>query len=150
MSLWDLKVYHGSISKQTCEQLLSKKGKDGTFLIRDSETIQGTLCLCVYKQKVVYTYRILQSHSGYYTLQASAGVQDILFKTMGELIKTYKRSGQGLSTQLRYGVKRKGQPQHRHVQDEDETPNYEDVEASAVYVAVLPSVPHHPASMIGM
>ncbi|XP_036381688.1 SH2 domain-containing protein 1B-like [Megalops cyprinoides] len=133
----DLKVYHGSINKQTCEELLSMKGKDGSFLIRDSETIQGALCLCVYKQRVVYTYRILQNHAGYYTLQASAGVQEKFFKTLEELIKNYKKSEQGLAVRLRHGVKRKSQLQDKHVQDE--TLDYEEVECSSDYVDVLPS-----------
>ncbi|XP_035287634.1 SH2 domain-containing protein 1B [Anguilla anguilla] len=133
----DLRIYHGNINKQTCEQLLSKKGKDGTFLIRDSETIQGALCLCVYKQKMVYTYRILQTHTGQYTLQASAGVQEKFFKTLQDLIKNYKTRGQGLAMHLRHGVKRESPPQQKHVQDE--SPDYEEVEDSSDYVAVLPS-----------
>ncbi|KAI1903148.1 hypothetical protein AGOR_G00024230 [Albula goreensis] len=133
----DLKEYHGSISKQTCEQLLSKKGKDGAFLIRESETIQGALCLCVLKHKVVYTYRVLQNHSGYYTLQTSAGVQEKFFKTLEDLIKNYKKNGEGLAMRLRHGVKRQNPPQQRDVQDE--TPDYEDVESSSEYVMVLPS-----------
>ncbi|XP_061104193.1 SH2 domain-containing protein 1B [Conger conger] len=133
----DLKTYHGNICKQTCEQLLSRKGKDGAFLIRDSETIQGVLCLCVYKQKMVYTYRIMQTHTGQYTLQTSPGVQEKFFKTLEDLIKNYKRRGQGLATQLGHGVKRKTRLQQRHVQDE--TPDYEEVEDSSDYVVVLPS-----------
>lgn len=39
--------YHGPISKAECEELLAKKKKDGAYLIRDSETIQGAMCLCV-------------------------------------------------------------------------------------------------------
>lgn len=39
--------YHGSISREECEGLLGKKNKDGAYLIRDSETIQGAMCLCV-------------------------------------------------------------------------------------------------------
>lgn len=39
--------YHGAISKVACEALLAKKNKDGAYLIRDSETIQGAMCLCV-------------------------------------------------------------------------------------------------------
>ncbi|KAJ8347846.1 hypothetical protein SKAU_G00264350 [Synaphobranchus kaupii] len=133
----DLKVYHGNITKKTCEQLLSKKGKDGTFLIRDSETIQGALCLCVYKQNTVHTYRILQTQTGQYTLQASAGVPEKFFKTLEDLIKNYRKRGQGLSMHLRHSVKRKTQLQERHVQDE--TLDYEDVDASSDYVDVLPS-----------
>ena len=39
--------YHGAISKKECEELLGKKNKDGAYLIRASETIQGAMCLCV-------------------------------------------------------------------------------------------------------
>lgn len=39
--------YHGAISRKECEDLLGKKNKDGAYLIRDSETIQGAMCLCV-------------------------------------------------------------------------------------------------------
>lgn len=39
--------YHGAISTKECEDLLGKKNKDGAYLIRDSETIQGAKCLCV-------------------------------------------------------------------------------------------------------
>lgn len=39
--------YHGAITKAECEELLGKKNKDGAYLIRDSETIQGAMCLCV-------------------------------------------------------------------------------------------------------
>jgi hypothetical protein len=43
----DLSYYHGPLSKQDCETLLLKEGVDGNFLIRDSESMPGVLCLCV-------------------------------------------------------------------------------------------------------
>lgn len=39
--------YHGPLTREECEELLGKKNKDGAYLIRDSETIQGAMCLCV-------------------------------------------------------------------------------------------------------
>lgn len=39
--------YHGAMTRGECEELLGKKNKDGAYLIRDSETIQGAMCLCV-------------------------------------------------------------------------------------------------------
>ncbi|KPP61535.1 sh2 domain-containing protein 1b-like [Scleropages formosus] len=93
-------------------------GKEGAYLIRDSETIQGALCLCVYKQKVVYTYRILQTHGGNYTLQASSGVEEKFFETLPDLIKNYKRRNQGLATRLRYSVKRQKDLETDSVSDE--------------------------------
>lgn len=99
--------YHGAISKTECESLLGKKNKDGAYLIRDSETIQGAMCLCVYKQRVVYTYRLLQSHNGNYTLMAAGGIKEVFFKTLDDLIVHYKRRNQGLAIHLRHAVKRK-------------------------------------------
>ncbi|MBN3299196.1 SH21B protein, partial [Amia calva] len=119
----DCPMYHGSISRQTCEELLSKKGKDGSFLVRDSETISGAMCLCVYRQKTVYTYRILSTHNGYFTLQASPGVEERFFKTLTDLINNYKRRGQGLAYRLRHPVKTKKPPVVSNVPDD--TPDYE-------------------------
>ncbi|MED6242445.1 hypothetical protein ATANTOWER_004808 [Ataeniobius toweri] len=99
--------YHGAMSKRECEELLGRKNKDGAYLIRESETIQGALCLCVYKQKVVYTYRILQAHNGNYTLLTTGGLQETYFKTLGDLIRNYKRRNQGLAIHLRHAMKKK-------------------------------------------
>ncbi|XP_073687190.1 SH2 domain-containing protein 1B [Garra rufa] len=138
----DLPAYHGPITKQRCEELLGKKGRDGTYLIRDSETIKGALCLCVYKQKVVYTYRILQTHTGYFTLQASSGVEEKFFKTMKELIRHYKSKNQGLATHLCRSLKRKTLPdqplQHAEPLVPNEENDYENVDCSGDYVVVLP------------
>lgn len=43
----DLPYYHGPLSKQDCETLLLKEGVDGNYLLRDSESMPGVLCLCV-------------------------------------------------------------------------------------------------------
>ncbi|KAM4533716.1 SH2 domain-containing protein 1A isoform 1-T4 [Odontesthes bonariensis] len=99
--------YHGAISKVECEELLGKKNKDGAYLIRDSETIQGAMCLCVYKRKVVYTYRLLQTLNGNYTLLTAGGTEETYFKNLEDLIRNYKRKNQGLAIHLRHAVKRK-------------------------------------------
>ncbi|XP_060756802.1 SH2 domain-containing protein 1B [Neoarius graeffei] len=131
----DLLFYHGSISRQRCEEIMAAKGKNGSYLIRESETIHGALCLCVYKKKIVYTYRILQTHTGYYTLQTSTGVQQRFFKTLEELVHHYQMRNQGLVTHLRRAVKRKPIDQENTVPDEE--PDYENV-SSSDYVDVLP------------
>lgn len=43
----DLSYYHGPLSKTDCERLLLRDGVDGNFLLRDSESLPGALCLCV-------------------------------------------------------------------------------------------------------
>ncbi|XP_066498539.1 SH2 domain-containing protein 1B [Hoplias malabaricus] len=131
----DLPFYHGPINKQRCEELLGKKGKNGSYLIRDSETIQGAMCLCVYKQKIVYTYRILQTVTGQYTLQTSSGTQEKYFKNLLELIHHYKKRNQGLATRLRHSVKRKSIESPPDPIDDQH--DYENVDSSE-YVVVLP------------
>ncbi|XP_017308101.1 uncharacterized protein LOC100528723 isoform X1 [Ictalurus punctatus] len=136
MEYMDLLFYHGPITRERCEEILSAKGKDGSFLIRESETIHGALCLCVFKKKVVYTYRILQTHSGYYTLQSSAGVQEKFFKTLEDLVRHYKKRNQGLANRLRYSVKRKQTDQESVISNDE--PDYENVDVTDDYVEVLP------------
>ncbi|XP_029002833.1 uncharacterized protein si:ch73-264p11.1 [Betta splendens] len=99
--------YHGAITKDECEALLGKKNRDGAYLIRDSETIQGAMCLCVYKKKVVYTYRILQNLNGHFTLLTAGGLEETFFKSLEDLIHHYKRKNQGLAIHLRHSIKRK-------------------------------------------
>ncbi|XP_051543018.1 SH2 domain-containing protein 1B-like [Myxocyprinus asiaticus] len=138
----DHPAYHGPISKQRCEELLSKERKDGTYLIRDSETLQGALCLCVYKQKVVYTYRILQTHTGHFTVQTSSGVEEKFFKSLKDLIHNYKQRNQGLATHLRHSLKRKMLQEQPQLCPEpivpDEENDYENVNRSGEYVVFLP------------
>ncbi|TKS87379.1 SH2 domain-containing protein 1B2 EAT-2-related transducer [Collichthys lucidus] len=148
--------YHGAISRKQCEDLLGKKNKDGAYLIRDSETIQGAMCLCVYKKKVVYTYRLLQTHNGHYTLMTAGGLEEVFFKNLDDLILHYKRRNQGLAMHLRHSVKRKTalliQPQKPPEEpqrspapmsappapEEHEEHDYENAPDLSEYVEVLP------------
>nr|XP_046226709.1 SH2 domain-containing protein 1B [Scatophagus argus] len=137
--------YHGAISRKECEDILGKKNKDGAYLIRNSETIQGAMCLCVYKKRVVYTYRLLQTHSGQYTLLTAGGLEETYFKTLDDLIHHYKRRNQGLAMHLRHSVKRKTamliseqkQPEQELPLPEEEH-DYENAPESSEYVEVLP------------
>ncbi|XP_015258552.1 PREDICTED: SH2 domain-containing protein 1B-like [Cyprinodon variegatus] len=132
--------YHGAMSKRECEELLGRKNKDGAYLIRESESIQGALCLCVYKQRVVYTYRILQAHNGYYTLLTAGGLQETYFKTLDDLIRNYKRKNQGLAIHLSRAVKKKTpfliQPPHIQDTHPEETARV----SNAVSARVSPGV----------
>lgn len=40
-------VYHGAITREAGEKLLLAAGRDGSYLLRDSESIPGVYCLCV-------------------------------------------------------------------------------------------------------
>ncbi|NXE79557.1 SH21B protein, partial [Cochlearius cochlearius] len=98
--------FHGKITKRTCEELLSKKGKNGSYLIRESESVEGALCLCVFFEDFIYTYRIFREHQGYFRMQTSEGVPERTFTTLKDLIYTYEKPNQGLITNLRHPVQK--------------------------------------------
>ncbi|XP_034971559.1 SH2 domain-containing protein 1B [Zootoca vivipara] len=102
----ELQYFHGTITKDDCEKLLSKTGKNGSFLIRNSESIPGVLCLCVFYEQIIYTYRIFRKHNGHFMMQTSEGAPKQDFRTLKDLIATYEKPNQGLVSNLRYPVTR--------------------------------------------
>nr|XP_057929529.1 phosphatidylinositol 3,4,5-trisphosphate 5-phosphatase 1 [Doryrhamphus excisus]XP_057929530.1 phosphatidylinositol 3,4,5-trisphosphate 5-phosphatase 1 [Doryrhamphus excisus]XP_057929531.1 phosphatidylinositol 3,4,5-trisphosphate 5-phosphatase 1 [Doryrhamphus excisus]XP_057929532.1 phosphatidylinositol 3,4,5-trisphosphate 5-phosphatase 1 [Doryrhamphus excisus] len=102
---------HGNITRSKTEDLLSKAGRDGSFLIRDSESIQGAFALCVLFQKCVYTYRILSNEDKKLSVQASEGVPIRFFSMLPELVEAYHNPNMGLVTHLQYAVQREEEPE---------------------------------------
>ncbi|KAM9762605.1 phosphatidylinositol 3,4,5-trisphosphate 5-phosphatase 1 isoform 1-T1 [Menidia menidia] len=98
--------YHGNITRSTAENLLSKAARDGSFLIRASESIQGAYALCVLYQNCVYTYRILPNEDKKLSVQASDGVPIRTFTMLPELVEAYYSPNMGLITHLQYPVQR--------------------------------------------
>ncbi|KAL1769868.1 SH2 domain-containing protein 1B [Sigmodon hispidus] len=114
----DLPYYHGQLTKRECETLLLKEGVDGNFLIRDSESLPGALCLCVSFKKFVYTYRIFREKHGYYKIQKGQtvicfkkpktveGAPKQIFPNLKELISKFEKPDQGLVVHLSNPVTR--------------------------------------------
>uniref|UniRef100_A0A2K6EEX0 SH2 domain containing 1B n=1 Tax=Propithecus coquereli TaxID=379532 RepID=A0A2K6EEX0_PROCO len=96
----DLLYYHGPLTKRDCETLLLKEGVDGNFLLRDSESMPGVLCLCVSFKKIVYTYRIFREKHGYYQIETVKGAPKQIFPNLKELISKFEKPDQGLVIQL--------------------------------------------------
>ncbi|XP_061636115.1 phosphatidylinositol 3,4,5-trisphosphate 5-phosphatase 1 [Phyllopteryx taeniolatus] len=97
---------HGNITRSKTEDLLSKAARDGSFLIRDSESITGAFALCVLFQNQVYTYRILSNEDKKLSVQASEGVPIRFFSMLPELVEAYHNPNMGLVTHLQYAVQR--------------------------------------------
>nr|XP_006003065.1 PREDICTED: phosphatidylinositol 3,4,5-trisphosphate 5-phosphatase 1 [Latimeria chalumnae] len=96
--------YHGNITRSKAEDLLAKAAKDGSYLVRDSESIPNAYALCVLFQNCVYTYRILPNEDDKLTVQASEGVAVRYFLNLPDLIEFYMNENMGLVTHLQYSV----------------------------------------------
>ncbi|KAM3866075.1 SH2 domain-containing protein 1A-like [Diretmus argenteus] len=83
-------IYYGNIGSEATEKLLERHGKEGSFLLRDSETVQGVYCLCVRKTPFVHTYRLTHSSDGW-SLQLVPGNRQQSFGTLERLIECYRR-----------------------------------------------------------
>ncbi|XP_069842731.1 SH2 domain-containing protein 1A isoform X2 [Dendropsophus ebraccatus] len=93
----NISIYHGNISREEGERLLCEAGKDGSYLIRDSETKPGMYCLCVLVSKTT---------TGSWSAEAAPGVPKRMFRKIQNLISAYTKPGQGIATHLQYPVER--------------------------------------------
>ncbi|XP_006885171.1 PREDICTED: LOW QUALITY PROTEIN: SH2 domain-containing protein 1A [Elephantulus edwardii] len=103
-------VYHGKISRETGEKLLLSTGLDGSYLLRDSETLPGAYCLCVLYQGYIYTYRVFQSKTGSWSAETAPGVHKRFFRKIKNLISAFQKPDQGIVIPLQYPVEKKKPP----------------------------------------
>ncbi|XP_074506529.1 SH2 domain-containing protein 1A-like [Sebastes fasciatus] len=79
-------IYFGRIGSEATERLLGRFGHDGSFLLRDSETVQGAYCLCVRKAPFVHTYRLVRSTDGWCLQDSEVRLQS--FRTLETLLES--------------------------------------------------------------
>ncbi|XP_027019519.1 SH2 domain containing 1A duplicate a isoform X1 [Tachysurus fulvidraco] len=126
----ELEMYHGAISKEQTERILGATGQDGSFLIRDSETVPGSYCICVLFDRCVFTYRLYQLEGNVWKTESfmdsvweersvcssdpepvivhvwtAPGVKARLFRNVQNLLSVYKNPDQGIAIPLRFPVK---------------------------------------------
>ncbi|KAL6117951.1 sh2d1a [Pungitius sinensis] len=99
-----LPVYHGPIGKDEGERRLAQDGRDGSYLVRDSDSVPNVYCLCVLKEGFVYTYRLQQDNAGSWAADATTGVQKRYFRQIRNLIAAFQEPGQGIAMPLLFPV----------------------------------------------
>ncbi|KAM8733026.1 inositol polyphosphate phosphatase-like 1b [Acanthopagrus schlegelii] len=102
MAAW----YHRDISRVHAEDLLARAGRDGSYLVRDSESVPGAYALCLLFQRHVHTYRILPDADGLLAVQTTQGMQVNCFRTLEDLVLGYQHPHKGLVTPLLFAVPR--------------------------------------------
>ncbi|XP_052669591.1 SH2 domain-containing protein 1A isoform X1 [Harpia harpyja] len=99
-----LPIYHGGITREAGEKLLLAAGTDGSYLLRDSESIPGVYCLCVLHQGYVYTYRVSKTEAGSWSAETAPGVHRRHFRKVHNLISAFQKPDQGIVTPLQHPV----------------------------------------------
>ncbi|XP_051855238.1 phosphatidylinositol 3,4,5-trisphosphate 5-phosphatase 1 isoform X2 [Antechinus flavipes] len=130
---------HGNITRSKAEELLSKTGKDGSFLVRASESISRAYALCVLFRNCVYTYRILTNEEEKFTVQASEGVPVRFFISLDQLIEFYKKENMGLVTHLQYPVPQEEEEAGDEL--EEETGERDELEQETEFFISPPELP---------
>lgn len=100
----NLPVYHGPIGKEEGERRLAQDGRDGCYLVRNSDSVPGVFCLCVLYNGYVYTYRLQKDEAGSWAADTSPGVQKRHFRQIRNLIAAFQKPDQGIAMPLLYPV----------------------------------------------
>ena len=93
--------FHGLITRNQAEDLLNTF-QDGLFLVRESTNYRGDYTLCVCCDNKVEHYHILHK-TNKLTID-----EDVLFDNLTELVQHYEEDADGLCTQLKQPVSKKG------------------------------------------
>ncbi|XP_027865666.1 SH2 domain-containing protein 1A-like [Xiphophorus couchianus] len=100
----NLAIYHGPIGKEEGERRLGQDGRDGCYLVRDSDSVPGVFCLCVLCKGYVYTYRLHKDEAGSWAAETTPGVPKRYFRHIKNLIAAFQKRGQGIAMPLLYPV----------------------------------------------
>lgn len=93
--------FHGKITRDQAEDLLQPR-EDGLFLVRESTNFPGDYTLCVAFSNKVEHYRVI------YRDNKLTIDEEEFFENLTQLVEHYEKDADGLCTQLKRSVPKKG------------------------------------------
>lgn len=96
--------FHGKITREQAEELLQPR-EDGLFLVRESTNFPGDYTLCVCYHNKVEHYRVIYKDN-HLTID-----EEEFFENLTQLVEHYEKDADGLCTQLKRSVPKKGNPE---------------------------------------
>ncbi|GAB6019018.1 hypothetical protein CHUAL_000649 [Chamberlinius hualienensis] len=93
--------FHGKITRDQAEELLNPR-EDGLFLVRESTNFPGDYTLCVCYHSKVEHYRVIYKDNKL-TID-----EEEFFENLTQLVEHYEKDADGLCTQLKRSVPKKG------------------------------------------
>lgn len=115
--------YYPKISRLRAEELLLDSGKNGAFIIRESENIPNVLVLCLLLDRKIHHYRIWRdSTNGNFFMEAVHGVTRKNFAKLEDLVTFYSQRNQGLACDLSQPVV----PSYENALADDDTDDEDD------------------------
>ncbi|XP_052218774.1 phosphatidylinositol 3,4,5-trisphosphate 5-phosphatase 2A-like isoform X2 [Dreissena polymorpha] len=136
--------FHKGITRFQAEVLLTQAKDDGSFLVRDSESLSGAYVLCVLMQSKVHQYRVLPGPDCKLHVQSEGGTIQRGYNDLTELIADYikKKENNGLICALVHPVPPDGSSEDVTLSDdEDDEEDEEDEDEDFVEMPPLRSPP---------
>ncbi|XP_064394235.1 phosphatidylinositol 3,4,5-trisphosphate 5-phosphatase 2-like [Halichondria panicea] len=117
--------FHKNVGRVETERILLESKEDGSFLIRESDTIKGAYVLSTIYQKRIHHYRILPNEDGKFSVQAQQGIQRKAFSTLDEMVEYYKLGKRGIVCALTIPIPQRREEEQQ--EDPDESDDEDDV-----------------------